>query len=350
MSRRSVLGSLALLLSTFFGAVSPAADAPPRYGRIVFPDDASVLDVRAEYGAKGDGKTDDTAALQKALDDSSGPTANNRSAVVYLPNGVYRLTGTLVCNRGAGGAGVGPWVYGESRDGVVLKLDDRVADCKSVIRTHPNDDGGSSANWFMRNLRHFTIDVGDNPDTDGVRYVATNTGILQDLRIVGRGKIGVNSAVLTESGPSLIQDVEIDGFETGVATAWAYGQTLSRVTVRNCKKVGVTVIANVVGIEDLVVENTPQALFVDYPNDWTWWSGVVAMVGGRFTNGTPSDLPAVRNRGVLYARDLKSEGFAQVLTGETPGGSVSGNVVDEYNSHPVMKLFDDSSVQSLRLP
>ena len=47
--------------------------------------------------------------------------------------------------------------------------------------------------------------------------------------------------------------------------------------------------------------------FADYPEDWTWWSGVVALVGGKFKT-TKSDLPAIRAKGHLFARDVTSEG------------------------------------------
>lgn len=51
---------------------------------------ASWADVKRDYGAKGDGVSDDTAALQKALDDL-GP----KKPALYLPAGKYRITKTL---------------------------------------------------------------------------------------------------------------------------------------------------------------------------------------------------------------------------------------------------------------
>ncbi|KAH8894478.1 glycoside hydrolase family 55 protein [Thozetella sp. PMI_491] len=57
-----------------------------------------------EYGAKGDGTTDDTAAIQKAIDmgDSSGTRAAGKSfgmtgqpAVVYFPPGIYAIKSTI---------------------------------------------------------------------------------------------------------------------------------------------------------------------------------------------------------------------------------------------------------------
>jgi Malectin domain/Pectate lyase superfamily protein len=50
----------------------------------------SWANVKSDYGARGDGNSDDTAALQNALND----LGNSRS-VLYLPAGVYKITGTL---------------------------------------------------------------------------------------------------------------------------------------------------------------------------------------------------------------------------------------------------------------
>lgn len=316
---------------------------------VVFPDDPCVIDVKKHCGATGDGKTDDTAAIQKAFDDASGPKAK-QCKIVYIPNGTYRLTDTLVMQKGKTGSGLGVWLYGQSREGVVLKLDDKLKGVKSLLLTHPTDDGKTSANWFFRNVRHVTLDVGDNPTTDGMRYMGNNQSLIKDVTIRGNGNIGINAGFIAESGPNSVQDVSISGFDVGIKSHWCYGQTLSRITVKDCRTVGVHVVANVVAIEDLVVENTPQALFADYPNDWTWWSGVVALVGGKFKT-TKSDQPAVRVKGHLFARDVTSEGYKQVLAGEGKVKSVEGNTIDEYSSHATVSAFKDaSSGKVLRLP
>jgi Pectate lyase superfamily protein len=340
------LRAIVLLLILFFLQRRVVAVSPPQH--IVFPNSPSVINVKTDCQAKGDGQADDTAALQKALDLSCGPKTP-KSAIVYIPNGIYRLTRTLVVNRTGEGAGLGPWLYGETQGGSILRMDDGVKAVKAVLRTHPLEEGKTSANWFMRNIYNFTIDVGNNPEIDGIRYMANNTGIIKDVTIKGNGKYGINAAFIAESGPNMVQDVEISGFETGIKSFWAYGQTLSRISIRNCRKTGVHVMANVVAIEDLRVENTPQALFVDYPNDWTWWSGVVALVGGEFKT-TGSKNAAILNKGILFARDVKAEGFSQLLKSSEPKGDVTGTSIKEYISRPTQKLFDDSTGQSLRLP
>jgi hypothetical protein len=338
--------SLSLQLLAVLASLAPLS-AQQRYS---FPDDPNVLDVKRHLGAKGDGKTDDTAALQKALDLSSGRSKElkekhgNHSRVVFLPNGVYRVTNSLIVK-----AAVGPWLYGETRDGVVIKLDDGVKDVTAVLRTHPKEKGPTSADWFMRNLRNFTIDVGNNPETDGIRYYATNSGIVQNVKVIGHGKVGINAGFLDQSGPNLIQDVEIDGFERGIQSQWVWGGTLSRVKITNCRNEGVYVSANVLAIEDLIVENTPVAIVNDLPKDWDHWSGVIALTGGKFTGGK-SDSPAILNKGKLYARNVEATGFAKAIESDGSNGACEGLKVTEFLSSKAKQLWEDAPSASLQLP
>ena len=58
--------------------------------------------VKTAYGAKGDGVADDTAAIQKAMDDCPEGKA------VLVPAGAYRLTASLTFARGIVLRGEGP--------------------------------------------------------------------------------------------------------------------------------------------------------------------------------------------------------------------------------------------------
>jgi hypothetical protein len=51
-----------------------------------------VFDVKTDFGAKGDGKTDDTAAIQQAID---AAREHGKGAIAYLPSGRYIVTKTL---------------------------------------------------------------------------------------------------------------------------------------------------------------------------------------------------------------------------------------------------------------
>jgi hypothetical protein len=51
-----------------------------------------VFDVKRDFGGKGDGATDDTAAIQKAID---AARAHGKGAIAYLPGGRFVVTNTL---------------------------------------------------------------------------------------------------------------------------------------------------------------------------------------------------------------------------------------------------------------
>ena len=334
----------AIAAALVFNTTASAAE------RIVFPDDRCVLDVKKHLGAKGDGVADDSDILQRALDIGSGRDKESvkefgkHTRVVYLPNGTYRLTKSLIVK-----SAVGPWLYGESRDGVVLKLDDGAKDVTAVLRTHPNEKGPTSADWFMRNLRNFTVDAGNNPGTDGIRYYATNTGILKNVRVIGKGKVGINAGFLDQSGPNLIQDVEIEGFERGIQSQWVWGGTLSRVTIRNCRSEGIYVNANVLAIEDLRVEGTPVGIINDMPKGQGWWGGVVAVTGAKFSGGK-ADGAAIVNNSKLYVCNVEASGFAKAIESDESNGACEGLKIAEFSSNKTRKLWDDAPDESLKLP
>ncbi len=82
---------------------------------------ASWLDAKRDFGAKGDGKTDDTEALQRALDALRPPEA--KTSVLFLPAGTYRITKTLRVVRGAHAESQHIIILGEHPDTTVIRWD-----------------------------------------------------------------------------------------------------------------------------------------------------------------------------------------------------------------------------------
>ncbi len=93
---------------------------------------ATMLDARV-LGASGDGKTDDTAALQKALD-----AAGEVGGCLFLPPGIY-LTHELRVRAGTAVVGIPAWNY-HNGSGSVLKL--AGADSKCLLNL--NDARGAT--------------------------------------------------------------------------------------------------------------------------------------------------------------------------------------------------------------
>ncbi|HRT95921.1 MAG TPA: glycosyl hydrolase family 28-related protein, partial [Planctomycetota bacterium] len=83
-----------------------------------FPDNAGMVNVSTQYGARGDGKTDDWAAIQKAIDENK-----RKWRLLYFPNGTYLVTKKLTFGRELELAKQ-LVLQGESREGTIIRLAD----------------------------------------------------------------------------------------------------------------------------------------------------------------------------------------------------------------------------------
>lgn len=123
-SRRSMLRGLggagligaAGIVSAPSSAAAPGAlAAGPR----------SYFDI-VDYGAVGDGKTDNRAAIQSAIDAASAYASGlpqGGGAVVYVPSGLFKVSGTIritQSNVGIQGIGAGSVIQGTAVDGDII--------------------------------------------------------------------------------------------------------------------------------------------------------------------------------------------------------------------------------------
>ena len=81
----------------------------------------SWANVKTEYGAVGDGKADDTAAIQKALETIRLVASPKK--VLYFPAGTYRITATLRLERLSHNEPLGMSITGEDPEKTIIKWD-----------------------------------------------------------------------------------------------------------------------------------------------------------------------------------------------------------------------------------
>jgi hypothetical protein len=312
---------------------------------IIFPADAGVLNVK-DFGAKGDGVTDDTAAIQALL--NAHP---NGQRIIYLPNGTYLVSGTLTWPAGTPGKGddyKNTILQGQSEHGVIIKLQDRAAGFtnelfpKAVIFTGP-----APAQRFGNSIRNLTVDTGSgNSGAIGVQFNASNQGSVRHVTIQSGDELGVNGLDMNfadEIGPLLINGVTVKGFKYGIRTGYRVNsQTLENITLQDQREYGFYNTGQVINIRGLYSNNSVTAIY---------------NAGGRMTvidsilNGTgdASNRPAIKNDFPLdlLVRNVTTSGYQSAI--QHAGTTVVGASTAEFISGKVISLFS-SPARTLNLP
>ncbi|KAF8969934.1 exo-beta-1,3-glucanase [Flammula alnicola] len=250
-----------------------------------------------DFGAKGDGVTDDTAAINAAITAGSRcglgtcPSSTLTPAVVFFPQGTYVVSAPIIAyyyTQLIGDARVPPTLLATSNFNGI-----------AVIDADPYIPGGNGAqfyvnqNNFFRSVRNFVIDVRQVPATssEGTGFhwqasqstsliniviqmsTASNTahqgifmengsgGFLGDLVFNG-GKFGmwVGNQQFT------VRNVTVNNAQSGIFSVWNWGWTYQGVTINNCQ-VGFDVstgglatgtqTSGALAIIDATITNTP---------------------------------------------------------------------------------------------
>ena len=180
-TRHTLLACTAVLLLAPLGGGFPTSALADVYGGL--PHGEGFRNVR-DFGAKGDGLSDDTPAFIRALEVGRGGkgTREKTPANVYVPSGTYLISDTLIVYRAtmlAGDAGDQPTLvlkknspgFGDpekSKPMIVTycACDTDPADRQWAIRT--DQVGGSTNNTFFITVRHLNLKIeAGNPGAVG---------------------------------------------------------------------------------------------------------------------------------------------------------------------------------------
>lgn len=312
---------------------------------IVFPKDGGVINVKnAPYRAKGDGVTDDTAAIQKAL--SAYP---NQNKIIYLPNGTYLVSNQLQWPAGRSGNTYKRTILqGQNRARTIIKLKHDApgftnsAKPKAVIWTGP-----APAQRFRNAIRNLTVDTGSgNAGAIGIQFMANNQGVIRHVTIQSGdnlGVIGLDLRHVNEVGPCLIKNVKVIGFRRGIYTGYTVNsQTFEHITLQNQKEYGIYNGGQVINIRDLTSNNSVQTV---YNAD-----GVVTLIDANLSGfDRATTQPVIKNDSTLFARNIRTTGYKMAIQNNSGNRqNATEKAVSEFVSHPIHSLFP-SRLKSLNL-
>lgn len=249
------------------------------------PNDPAAITVQA----KGDGTTDDTAAIQAAIDQVA---SKGEGGIVFLPSGRYRITRTLLIRAAVRVFGVGATrpvlVLGANTPGfqsgvanmVVFTGDDQYRVGKvpvPVVSAVPYSDNVRDANsaTFYSALANVDFEIGDgNPAAAAVRFRTAQHTFLSHIDFhLGSGLAGIYQA------GNECEDLHFFGGRYGILTektspAWQF--TLLDSTFEGQRDAAIREHEVDLTLANVRIKNTPVGIEIDRGySDSLWGKNVV---------------------------------------------------------------------------
>jgi hypothetical protein len=303
----------ALLL--IFAAVTPAAASVSAF--LTPPDDASAVRVQG----KGDGRADDSAAIQAAIDQAA---AKPGGGLVFLPSGCYRITKTLFLWPGVRVFGVGPTrpliMLADSTPGfqkgaanMVIFAGAKPDPARRVPFPPPGsvpfnkDIADANPGTFYSAMSNIDFKIGQgNPGATAIRFHAAQHAYVSHMEFdIGSGLAGLYH-VANEA-----EDLHFRGGRYGIlaekpSPAWHF--VLLDSTFEGQRDAAIREHEAGLVLVNVAMRNTPVGIEIDRGyGDWLWGKDV------RFENVSRAGV-IISNEDNVYTQ----VGFENALATNTP--------------------------------
>lgn len=354
-----------------------------------------------DFGAAGDGTTDDTDAINSAI--SSGnrcgggtcPSSTVTPAVVFFPQGTYKVSAPLIAyyyTQLIGDGRVPPTILASSDFAGI-----------AVIDVDPYIAGGNGAQWyndtnnFFRSVRNFVIDLTEMPATSsatGLHWqVSQGTSLYNIVVEMSTASDTAHQGIFMENGSGgffgdlvfnggkygmwvgnqqfTVRNVTFNNAQTAIFGDWNWGWTFQGVNINNCQ-VGFDLMTGgksesdqTVGGEaiiDAVASDTP--IFLRTSNASTSLAGslvlnniqlnnvptAVGVVGGAVVLSGGTTTIASWGQGNVYSGTSNSPSFVQgniaaptKASSLLSGGKIFGRTRPQYEDYAVSQFISVKS-------
>ncbi|KAF9567581.1 exo-beta-1,3-glucanase [Agrocybe pediades] len=329
-----------------------------------------------DFGAKGDGVTDDTAAINAAI------TAGNRCgggscgsstltpAVVFFPKGTYVISAPII-------AYYYTQLIGDAKNPPTL-LATSSFDGIAVIDADPYIPGGNGAqfyvnqNNFFRSVRNFVIDLRQVPATKsqgtGLHWqVSQSTSLMNIVVHMSTDPNTAHQGIFMENGSGgflgdlvfnggkfgmwvgnqqfTVRNVTVNNAQSGIFSVWNWGWTYQGVTINNCQVAfdvstgGLTTntqTSGAVAIIDATINNTPIFVRTSAPSNGKLDGSIV--INNAKLNNVPIAV-GVQGGATLLAggtTTIASWGQGNVYHGTSGSGTFTQGTIASANKPSVL--------------
>ncbi|KAL6909089.1 glucan 1,3-beta-glucosidase GLUC78 precursor [Trichoderma evansii] len=302
-----------------------------------------------DYGAKGDGVTDDTAAINAALSDGNRcgkgcDSSTTTPAIVYFPPGTYIVSTPIQL-----------WYYthliGDATNLPTLKAS---AGFSGFAVIDSNPFGYTSQNNFFRQVRNFKIDLTGQPENTGTGIhwqVAQATSIQNVIFNMNTDTSSNNKQQgiwmedgsggwlndLTFNGGALgmwvgnqqftSRNLVFNGCQTAIYMNWNWLWSFQGLTINNAN-VGIDMSNSAVGsilLSDSTITNTQVGVLTGYSTGQNGTAGSLVLDNVDTTQNTPIAVKSTNGATLLNGNaNIASWSQGRAYSGTNAGQAVQG--------------------------